>query len=42
MWNLVAKYAVQIAMWAVQHPDTVKSIVDEVVQIKQAKDAATK
>jgi hypothetical protein len=34
MWNLIAKYAVRIAMWAVEHPDKVKDIVDTVVAAK--------
>lgn len=29
MWKLVGRYAVKLALWALEHPDTVKAAVDE-------------
>lgn len=37
MWATLAKYAVKAALWAVQHPDTVKEIVDTVHAAKGQK-----
>jgi hypothetical protein len=38
MWTLIGKYAIKIALYALQHPDSVKQVVDVV---HAAKDAAT-
>lgn len=35
MWKTIAKYAIKLALYAVQHPDEVKKIVDTVHQAKE-------
>lgn len=36
MWATIVKYAVKIALWAAEHPDQVKDMIDTVVSAKQA------
>lgn len=35
MWQVIVKYAVKIAVWAAEHPDQVKAMVDTVVAVKK-------
>lgn len=42
MWALIAKWAVKIALYAVGHPDKVKTVIDDVVAAKAALDAVKK
>ena len=36
MWQTIAQWAVKVALYAAEHPDKVKAIVDDVVAIKKA------
>ena len=33
--KLIAKWAVKLALWAIDHPDTIKQLVDAIHQSKQ-------
>ena len=37
MWTTIAKLAAKLALWAVEHPDTVKQIVDTVHEARTKK-----
>lgn len=34
MWQLIGKYAVKLALYALQHPEVVKGVVDAVHSAK--------
>jgi hypothetical protein len=37
MWGTIGKWAVKLALWAIQNPETVKGAVDAVKAAKEAK-----
>lgn len=39
MWQLIGKWAVKLALYALNHPDQVKDVVDTLHQLKE-KDAS--
>lgn len=37
MWKLIGKYALKVALYALQHKEEVKKLVDEIVAAKRGK-----
>lgn len=36
MWATIAKYLAKALVWAVQHPDTVRTVVEDAIKAKEA------